>query len=624
MSGLGDALFGSEGTPSRVVDTTPDAFANLRTPLARRFRQQLFNPAQFQGQFAAPMAPGEQQALQGTQQAAGQVGQGTQGQQLLAGAGQMNPFAGLAPMEQQALGAIGQQAFQGANPQAQQFLQQQLGGQQNPFAQAAGLTGGEQAGLQAVQQRALADNPQAQQFLQQQLGGQMNPFAQSAGLTGAEQQGLGVIQNQAFDPNQQIQSFVNQQLGGVANPFAQVSAPEQQGLQQVQQTAFGSNPLQQAVTQGIGQLASGQQNPYAQQLMEAAVRPIEQQFSEEALRQRGLFTGAGQQVQGQGSSPFAQASARLSGNVANAIGDTTAQLGSDLFQQQQQAQLQALGLGQQQPGIDLQNQLAGLEAAGLPRELQSDAFQQMQSNQFTAAGLGDQFASNTLARALQGQEALSLPRQVQQAGLDRQAGAFDTARESAFRAAGLGEQLTGSALERALQGTEAAGLPRQVQQAGLDRQAQAFEAAQGRGLQAAGLGDQLSSNALQRALAGFEAAGAGQERAGQAFEQQQARQLQAGSQLGSQQLAQETAQLEAQLQNLQAQGLPRLIEQMGIEGGLAEFERQRNELMQLLATGGNLAAGQQAVLPGTSGTPGALQSFAGAFGQGLGSSILPG
>lgn len=382
---MSDFLFGDEGTPSQVVDTTPEAFMGLRNPLARQLQSQLFAPQQFQGPFAAGIAPGEQQALQGVQGAVGQVGQAGPGQQMLLGAGGFNPFAGLSGLEQQGLGAIGQQAFQPNQ-----------------------LTG------------------QSQNLLSQVVSGQ------------------------------------------------------------------GQNPLQQAVTQNLTQLASGQQNPYAQQLMEAAVRPIEQQFTEEALRQRGLFTGAGQQVQGMGSSPFAQASARLSGNVANAIGDTTARLGSSLFQQQQQGQLQALGLGQQQ----------------------------------------------------------------------------------------------------------------QAQQ-----------------LQAAGLGDQLTSNALQRALSGFEAAGTGQERAGQAFEQQQGRQLQAGAQLGTQQLANQTAQFEAQLQNLQAQGLPRLIEQLGIQGGLAEFERQRNELLQLMTLTGNLASGQQAVLPGTPGTPGALQSFISGLGSGVGQGV---
>lgn len=361
MSGLKRALFGEKGTPSRVVDTTPDEFARLRSPLAAALSGQLASgPAQFQGQFVAPLTGGEMQGLQGVQQAAGQVGQSPLAMQMLAGA----------------------------------------------------------AGF--------------------------NPFARAVGLSGAEQQGLSAIQ----------------------------------------QAAFGQNPLMNTVNQQLQSIAgSGGVHPQLEQLIGAATRPILEQFDDEALRQRGLFTAAGQQVQGLGSSPFAQASARLSSGVANALGDTTAQLTAALNQQQQQAQLQALGLGAQLPGMQLQNMLAAQQALGLPREI----------------------------------------------------------------------------------------------------------AQMGLGLQS------------------------------QAFENQQGRQLQAGAQLGQQQLAGQVAQLEAQLQNLQAQGLPRLVQQLGIDAGLQEFQRQQAQLMQLMQLMAGVSAPSTEVLQGTQGTSGALGAFAGGFGQGLGS-----
>lgn len=449
MSGLKRALFGEKGTPSRVVDTTPDAFANLRGPLASALLGQLQQgPAQFQGPFVAPLTGGEIQGLQGVQRAAGQVGQSPLAMQMLAGSAGMNPFAQLSGLEQFGLGQVAQQAFG-----------------QNPLLS------------------------QAQSFLSQQLAGQMNPFARAVGLSEAEQQGLNAIQ----------------------------------------QAAFGQNPLLSTVQQGIQQLAgSGGVHPQLDQLIQAATRPILEQFDDEALRQRGLFTAAGQQVQGLGSSPFAQASARLSSSIANALGDTTAQLTAALNQQQQQAQLQALGLGAQLPGMQLQNMLAAQQALGLPREieqlglgLQSQAFQQMQQNQFGAAGLADQ----------------------------------------------------------------------------------------------------LQSNALQRALAGLGAAGIGQQRQAQAFENQQNRQLQAGAQLGQQQLANQVAQLEAQLRNLQAQGLPRLVQQLGIDAGLQEFQRQQAQLMQLMQLMAGVSVPSTTVLPGTAGSTGALGAFAGGFGEALGTGL---
>src|SRR5690606_25562530 len=120
-------------------------------------------------------------------------------------------------------------------------------------------------------------------------------------------------------------------LAGAAgfNPFARavgLSGAEQQGLSAIQQAAFGQNPLMNTVNQQLQSIAgSGGVHPQLEQLIGAATRPILEQFDDEALRQRGLFTAAGQQVQGLGSSPFAQASARLSSGVANALGDTTAQ-----------------------------------------------------------------------------------------------------------------------------------------------------------------------------------------------------------------------------------------------------------------------------------------------------------
>lgn len=86
------------------------------------------------------------------------------------------------------------------------------------------------------------------------------------------------------------------------------------------------------------------------------------------------------------------------------------------------------------------------------------------------------------------------------------------------------------------------------------------------------------------------------------------------------QLQQQQQQAEVQnlLQTLEANALPRLIEQFGIDQGLAEFQRLQAQLLQLLGLTGNLAIGQQAILPGTQGI---VQSFAQGAGQGVGQSV---
>lgn len=574
MSGLKRALFGEKGTPSRVVDTTPDEFVRLRGQLSGALSSQLRSPAQYQGPFAAQMGLGEMMGLQGVQRAAGGVGQGQAGLGMLMGASGMNPFAQLSGLEQAGLGQVMQQAFGGANP----------------------LTA---AGQQFLGQTAFSQNPQAQQFLNSQLGGVMNPFTQVAGLSGAEQQGLDAIGQMAFAQNPQLQQMLSTQMGGVMNPFAAaagLSGAEQQGLQSIQQAGFGQNPLMDTVSQQLQSIAQGGPNPFLDQLIQSASRPIIEQFDDDVLAQRGAFTAAGQQVQGLGSSPFAQASARLSGGVADALGDVGTRLTAQLTAQDQQRQMQALQMGMQLPGMQMQNMLAAQQALGLPREieqlglnLQNQAFQQMMQQQLAAGGLADQLSSNALARALAGQQALALPRELEQAGIDRQSQAFQDMLSRQFTAAGLGDQLASSSINRALG--------------------------------AIGAGEQITGNAFQRALAGLDAAGIGQQRQGQAFEQQQQRQLQAGSLFGQQQLAAQQARLQAQLQNLQAQALPRLIEQLGIDAGLQEFQRQQSQMMQLLQLMGGLTAPNTAVLPGTAGTPGALQNFVAGIGEGFGTAL---
>jgi hypothetical protein len=383
VSFVKDALFGTRGSPSQVVNTTPQAFQGMAGPLAQQLMQLMRSPQQFQGPLAAPMGQGEQQALSGVNAAAQQAGMLGPGQQMLMGSAGFNPFAQ---------------------------------------------------------------------------------------LTGLEQFGVGQVAGQAFGQNPMMPG----------------------NMQAIQQAGFGYNPLSNTVNQQLQTIAGGGPNPMVDQLIQSATRPIIEQFGDDQLAQRGAFTAAGHQVQGRGSSPFAQASARLATGAMNAVGD----VGTQIAAQEQQRQMQALQLGMQQPGMQLQNMMG-----------------------------------------------------------------------------------------------------------------------------AAGFGDQLQNNALARALQGLDAAGTGQERQGAAFENQQNRQMQAGGALGQQQLAGQMAQLEAQMQNLQAQGLPRMIQQLGIDAGLAQFQQQQQQLLQLMQLMGGLASPNAAVLPGTAGTPGALQGFASGFGGSLGNMI---
>jgi hypothetical protein len=421
----------------------------------------------------------------------------------------------------------------------QPLTQQMLQMMQNPAVYggqfAAGMTGGEGAAIQNVNSAAGQVgqmDPTAMAGLMTGASGMMNPYA---GLNGMEQFGINRIAQQAFGPSGQMNqanAFLGSQLNGQMNPFAGAAglgAGEQMGLNAIQNTAFGPQGALQTQNQDamMRMVMGGGMNPYGQQLMDANTRQITDAMSDEALKMRGMYTGAGQQINSAGSSPFAQASARLANGTANAIGDSNARLGASLFDTQQQSQLAAMGMAQQQPGLQLQNQMAATQALGLPREIaqlgmnnQANAFGQMQQNQFNAAGLTDQF----------------------------------------------------------------------------------------------------SGNALQRALAGLNAAGTGAERQGAAFENAANRQVDASSQMGQLGLAQQQAQLQAQMQNLQAQGLPRMIEQLGIEGGLAQFNQQQQQMQQLMALMGQMS-GNMSAHGGMAAQGGMIQDFVGGLGQGFGQAL---
>ena len=79
--------------------------------------------------------------------------------------------------------------------------------------------------------------------------------------------------------------------------------------------------------------------------------------------------------------------------------------------------------------------------------------------------------------------------------------------------------------------------------------------------------------------------------------------LQAGAVDQAQNLS--TADLNQQIETLRAVALPRLIEQFGIDQGLAEFKRRQDQLFKALGLGGQLSSGQIATLQPTGGTQGA-------------------
>jgi hypothetical protein len=208
-------------------------------------------------------------------------------------------------------------------------------------------------------------------------GAQFNqPF--TAGVTGNENQLLQQIMGQATQggPN----------LGASQDLLGQILSGQQMGTG----PAFMGTP---------GGVAQGEMNPFLQQAIEAAQRPLVENFQDiVAPALRAQFTQAGQQIAGQGSSPFHMAAARAQSGLANAMGDIGANMAFQDF-----AQRQALGSQEFQ-------QLRGL---------QSQEHQQDRSRQLDAVAQSQGVERAQFEQLLAGLEAQALPRLVEQYGIDQ-------------------------------------------------------------------------------------------------------------------------------------------------------------------------------------------------------------
>ena len=178
--------------------------------------------------------------------------------------------------------------------------------------------------------------------------------------------------------------------------YVSPSAQTLQALQQQEQLATQASPVlqqaQQAYQQslgGIGATAGGSflgANPYQQAMMQAATRPLEQQFSNQVLPQiASLYSRAGRY----GSGAMQNALGQATESYGRALGDITSNIAGQQFQQerglQQQAQLGLAQLASAAPSIYSQQflpsqQLAQIGAAreqiaALPLQEQMQRFQ---------------------------------------------------------------------------------------------------------------------------------------------------------------------------------------------------------------------------------------------------------
>jgi len=210
--------------------------------------------------------------------------------------------------------------------------------------------------------------------------------------------------------------------------------------------AAGAQPGQQVFGQAAGggfqNIATGQlaniagggflgSNPFQQQMMQAATRPLVQQFGETVLPGiSSLYSRSGRL----GSGSMERALERSTEAFGRALGDVTAGLAGTQFQQERALQQQALG---QLAGVSQQDIATRLAGAGALEQAQRAAIGQQAGIAGQLAGLSQQDISNRLlgAQGLQQAQQAALGTQLQATGGVAQTQSADLARQLAAASA---------------------------------------------------------------------------------------------------------------------------------------------------------------------------------------------
>jgi hypothetical protein len=263
----------------------------------------------------------------------------------------------------------------------------------------------------------------------------------------ASQQALAVQEQIARAPSPTLQAAQGAFLQGItqtseATPLLRNiygQAGYQPGADIYGQAAYGG--MQNAATQQAQAIASGSMlnsNPYQQQMMQAATRPLEQQFSQSVLPGiSSLYSKSGRL----GSGSMERALGAATEGYGRALGDVTSNLAGTQYQAERQLQQQALSQFGAMSAQDIQTRLAG--ATGLQSSQQASLASQLQA----AQGIGAT-QSTDLARQLQA--SLAAPQIYSQQYLPAQQLAQVGAQQEAIASQPLQEQMTRYAYEQRL------------------------------------------------------------------------------------------------------------------------------------------------------------------------------
>jgi len=241
------------------------------------------------------------------------------------------------------------------------------------------------------------------------LTGQQPTFFPGQTFVSPSEQTLTSLQQQENLARQQSQvlSQAQQAFMGGLTARSQASPLFQNVFSAAQQPAAGSDLLRQTAAGGFLNA-----NPFQQQMIQAATRPLEQQFSQSVLPGiASLYSRSGRL----GSGSMERALGTATEGFGRALGDVSANIAGTQFQAERGLQQQAAGaLGaQQQAAFGTQLQAAG----GLGATQAQDLSRQMQAALSAPAIYGQQFLpSQTLGEIGAQREAIaSLPLQEEMA-----------------------------------------------------------------------------------------------------------------------------------------------------------------------------------------------------------------
>lgn len=168
--------------------------------------------------------------------------------------------------------------------------------------------------------------------------------------------------NQRGFVKNELKDRIRGNVNAITGPFvAPIGQQEQEALSAFGTSAFGSGGLGAAADQQLISTLQGQQNPFLTGAIDAAIAPILRNAQLQELRDRALFTGSGQKIQG--STAFTDDRTRSLAETERNVGDVASQIAFSAFQQERQNQLQAVSLA----NARFAEQREGIATLALPR-----------------------------------------------------------------------------------------------------------------------------------------------------------------------------------------------------------------------------------------------------------------